>query len=286
MTHLEQCTQMVRKDGIYLELCNHRATAPHSHEFFELVYVLRGKTLHSFGVSNKILQAGNFFLIDLGKQHSYTAIQTDEPFAIINCMFLPGFLNQALAHAKQFDDILNDYLIQFAYEKFQTPPTRNIYHDTDGKVRFLMKQMLSEYNAGKKEYMELIRAYLSATIIHLVRNESTDNSQAKDITLMIKEYVLKNYNQQLSLSEICQNVNFSLSNISIIFEKNVGMSFRSYLQKVRIEKACEFLARTDKNIADIAYLVGYSDPAFFYRLFKRSLNMTPLDYRRTHPRYT
>lgn len=280
MTHLEQCTQMVHKDGILLELCNHRSTAPHQHEFFELVYVLSGRTLHSFGDSNKILRAGDFFLIDLGTVHSYTAIQTEEPFAIINCMFVPKFLNRALTYAKQFDDILKDYLTQFTHEKFPTPPTRNIYHDPDGKVQFLMKQMLAEYNTGKKEYMELIRSYLSAAIIYLVRNESTDNSQAKNITLMIKDYVLKNYNQQLTLSEICRNVNFSLSNISVIFEKNVGMSFRNYLQKVRIEKACELLARTDKNIADIAYLIGYSDPAFFYRLFKKSLNMTPMDYRK------
>lgn len=280
MTHLEQVTQTVQKDAIYLELCDHRSTAPHRHSFFELVYVLSGRTLHFFGGSTKIIRAGDFFLIDLEKQHSYTAIRTDEPFAIINCMFLPRFLDHTLSDVRSFDGILRNYLIQFAYDSFITPPTRNIYHDSDGTVRFLMKQMLNEYKTKGREYRELIRSYLTAAIINLLRRESvSDSSNARDLTLTIKEYVLQNYQKQISLSEICRDVNFSLSNVSILFEKNAGMSFRNYLQKIRMEKACELLTRTDKNIADIADLVGYSDPAFFYRVFKKLLNMTPQEYR-------
>lgn len=280
MTHLEQCTQTVHKNGIFVEVCNHRTTPPHKHDFFELVYVQSGKTLHSFNNSNKIIKAGDFFLIDLETVHSYTAIQTEEPFSIINCMFAPDFLNPALTTVRQFDDILKGYLTQFAHEKFPTPPARNIYHDSDGKVQFLIKQMLNEYNAGNKEYTEVIRSFLTTVMVYLVRNESTDTAQTKNISFMIKDFILKNYNQQLNLSEICQGINFSLSNISIIFERDVGMSFRSYLQKVRIEKACELLARADKTIAEIADLVGYSDPSFFYRIFKKNLNVTPLEYRK------
>ena len=58
------------------------------------------------------------------------------------------------------------------------------------------------------------------------------------------------------------------------------MTFREYLQNVRMKKASEMLEKTDKTIAEIASLVGYSDPAFFYRLFRKTMNMTPQEYRK------
>ena len=112
-------------------------------------------------------------------------------------------------------------------------------------------------------------------------SEITDDGK-QDITSYIKNYVVSNYAQTLSLSEICKNVNFSLSNISIIFTKNTGMTFRDYLQKVRIKKACELLEKTDKTIAEIANIVGYSDPAFFYQIFKKEMTVTPREYRQQY----
>lgn len=60
------------------------------------------------------------------------------------------------------------------------------------------------------------------------------------------------------------------------------MTFRDYLQKVRIKKACELLEKTDKTIAEIANIVGYSDPAFFYQIFKKEMTVTPREYRQQY----
>lgn len=280
MTHLEKCTNTVLRDGICLELCDHKTTPAHQHCFFELVYVLKGRTLHTFENKRIIIHEGDYFLIDINRTHSYAAVSGDEDFSIINCMFLPQFLDRVLVHTHQFHDLINNYLIHFNYDSFSSEPTQNIYHDTDKTVMFLMQQMLSEYDEHNKEYVEVIRSYLSAAIIHLVRNESKNRDDGRDITQYIKEYVANNYSQPITLSDICRNINFSLSNISIIFTKNAGMTFREYLQNVRMKKASEMLEKTDKTIAEIAYLVGYSDPAFFYRLFKKTMNITPQEYRK------
>lgn len=280
MTHLERCTNIVLQDGICLELCDHKTTPSHHHCFFELVYVLKGRTLHTLENKKMVIHEGDYFLIDIDRTHSYDAVSEDEEFSIINCMFLPQFLDRALVHTHQFNDLINNYLIHFNYNSFESAPTQNIYHDSDKKVLFLMQQMLAEYDERYKEYMEVIRSYLSAAIIHLVRNVSKSGDDGRDITHYIKEYVANNYAQPITLTEICKNINFSLSNISIIFTKNAGMTFREYLQNVRMKKASEMLEKTDKTIAEIANLVGYSDPAFFYRLFRKTMNMTPQEYRK------
>ncbi|MCQ2432108.1 MAG: AraC family transcriptional regulator [Clostridia bacterium] len=273
---------MVMKDGICLELCDHKTTSAHHHCFFEFVYVLKGTTLHTLGNRKMMIKEGDYFLIDIDNTHSYESVSENEEFTIINCMFLPQFLDRALVHAHQFNDLINNYLIHFNSRNFESIPTMNIYHDADKKILFLMQQMLHEYQKKDKEYMEVIRSYLSVAIINLVRNVSNIGDDGRDITHYIKEYVANNYAQPITLSEISKNVNFSLSNLSIIFTKNAGMTFREYLQNTRIKKASELLERTNKTIAEIAGLVGYTDPAFFYRLFKKTTNVTPQEYRAGH----
>ena len=58
------------------------------------------------------------------------------------------------------------------------------------------------------------------------------------------------------------------------------MTFRAYLQKMRIEKSCELLRKSDLPVSEIAETVGYSDMKFFNSIFKKTLHMTPGEYRK------
>ena len=58
------------------------------------------------------------------------------------------------------------------------------------------------------------------------------------------------------------------------------MTFREYIQKLRMEKCCELLAGSDILVSDIARIVGYEDIQFFHSVFKKYLHMTPREYRR------
>ena len=60
----------------------------------------------------------------------------------------------------------------------------------------------------------------------------------------------------------------------------MGITFRDYLLKFRIEKACLLLRVSDMTVQEISRLVGYTDPAFFYKSFRRTTSETPDEYRR------
>ena len=64
------------------------------------------------------------------------------------------------------------------------------------------------------------------------------------------------------------------------FSASLGMTPVEYLQGLRIEAAKRMLARSDRKIERVGYLVGYSDPAFFKALFRRQTGMTPAQFRR------
>ena len=58
-----------------------------------------------------------------------------------------------------------------------------------------------------------------------------------------------------------------------------GMSPIDYLTTVRINRACFLLRNSSNNINEIAYSVGYSDPKYFSRVFKRTMGVTPTQYK-------
>ena len=278
--HLSECTEVVKRDSFMIDVSNNFASKLHSHPFLEFVYVVSGSVEHTLDGKTMIIKGGDYFLIDLNSRHSYKAIAGTKDFRIINCMFTPEFIDPILVNVKGFQDILNNYLVQFGYRKFANIPTQSIYHDNDGRLYELVNQMLREYDKKDSGYREVIRYLLLSSMIFLLRNESIENELPSDnVPRYIKQCVAQSYMLPLSLSEICRGMNHSLSNISKIFKKNTGMNFRDYLQKVRIEKACQLLRTTDKTVVEISELVGYSDPAFFYRTFKKILNVTPYEYR-------
>ena len=65
------------------------------------------------------------------------------------------------------------------------------------------------------------------------------------------------------------------------FKETIGISFREYLQNTRIEQSCRLLVNTNKKIIDIAQSVGYDDVNFFTDIFKKKMNITPREFRKT-----
>ena len=104
--------------------------------------------------------------------------------------------------------------------------------------------------------------------------------EEKGISQKIKEYVWENYAHEPSLCEISARLGISLTYASIVFKRECAMGFRDYLKKYRIEKACDLIRASDKTLSEISSLVGYSDPAFFYRIFKSHLGVSPGEYKK------
>ena len=62
----------------------------------------------------------------------------------------------------------------------------------------------------------------------------------------------------------------------------MGITFSEYVQSLRIQESCRLLANTNKNVAEIVNLVGYTDVKFFNEIFKRFTGMTPRQFKQTY----
>ena len=85
--------------------------------------------------------------------------------------------------------------------------------------------------------------------------------------------------QELSGEETAERYQLSVNHFNRIFKEFNGMPFREYLINVRVEKAREYLANPQMNIREIGTLVGYSNPNYFSRIFKKKTGLTPIEYR-------
>jgi AraC-like DNA-binding protein len=69
---------------------------------------------------------------------------------------------------------------------------------------------------------------------------------------------------------------------SVFYEKVkslVGMSPIDFLRRLRMQRAEQLIARSSMNVSEIAYAVGYTDPKYFSRCFKKETGLTPREYR-------
>ena len=93
-------------------------------------------------------------------------------------------------------------------------------------------------------------------------------------------YIEENFQQELSLEDVAQQVYLSPCYFSRLFKQVKGWSFSEYLTQVRMEEARRLLINTDFQISEIAARVGYRDARYFSQVFKRNEGCTPISYRR------
>ena len=96
-------------------------------------------------------------------------------------------------------------------------------------------------------------------------------------------YFHQHYAQPLSRAEIAHAIGVSGSYLSEIFRKELGISPWEYLNRYRIKLAKELLHQTNKSITAIAFEVGFDDPAYFNRVFRKLVGQSPGHYRRARP---
>ena len=92
-------------------------------------------------------------------------------------------------------------------------------------------------------------------------------------------YIRSSYNKKISVPELAVMENLSNSRYVALFTEYMGISPSAYIIGLRMSAACDLLINTDMSVKQIAFLVGYSDPHFFSKLFKKHMGMSPKEYK-------
>ncbi|MGB8001412.1 MAG: response regulator [Anaerobacillus sp.] len=95
----------------------------------------------------------------------------------------------------------------------------------------------------------------------------------------VKKYIRAHFHEQLTLEEAAEYVALSPYYVSKLFKEKSGMTFIDYVTEVRIEAAKREMLDPSKSLKEICFTVGYKDPNYFSRVFKRKAGLSPSQYR-------
>lgn len=96
----------------------------------------------------------------------------------------------------------------------------------------------------------------------------------------VKSFIRKNFPRNLTLEEISDSVFLSPGYLSKIFKEEFGCTVMEYVTRVRIEEAKKMLHNTMFNIDEISEKLGYSDPSYFAKVFRRAEGISPREFRK------
>jgi AraC family transcriptional regulator len=159
----------------------------------------------------------------------------------------------------------------------------------DPLIRSLGMNLISELKfnkEGSRLYAETAAALLS---IHLFQKYSSWKQVAKQYTgglsqgnlQQVLDYINSYLDENLSLHELANLVHISPYYFARLFKQSTGMAPHQYVTKCRIKKATQLLTQQNLSVLEITQQVGFQSQSHFTTLFRRSLGVTPTEYRRS-----
>ncbi|MEG2053513.1 MAG: response regulator [Oscillospiraceae bacterium] len=171
--------------------------------------------------------------------------------------------------------------------KAQLPTCRVIFVTAYGLFNYAQEAVklgAEDYILKPAEDKEIVSAVEKVIARIENREESTVITDApldktSKIMKQVDEYLHRNYMHDISLDSVSQIINFSPFYFSKLFKQHFETNFIDYLTDIRIETAKDILKDPTKSAKDIGAMVGYVDPNYFAKIFKKKTGMTPTEYR-------
>ena len=257
----------------------------HSHNYVEIVYILKGKITHIIDEKEIVMSAGDFLFMNQHIKHSIK--KAGEGDIGVNLIILPEFFDIPLAMMK--NDKKNP-LAEFLTGTFGVNAKRAQYlhFKTAGnfEIENLMENIISMLAYGKKNDDTISQFTLGLVFLHLLNNleQIAPDSLALGSDILTQaaiEYINKNY-KTATLSEFAKNMKQSVANMSKIIKKSTGCTFSELLMRKRFSQAVIFLAETDMPVSEIIGSVGYENSSYFYNTFREKYGESPKEYRKKH----
>ncbi len=101
------------------------------------------------------------------------------------------------------------------------------------------------------------------------------------LSVKIEQYILENISRKIYIDELCKHFNISRNALYELFYKEFNVAINDFIITKRINCAKDYLRDSDKSIAEISNLCGFTDYNYFIRIFKSKCNTTPLKYRKS-----
>jgi len=253
------------------------------HDYFEIAYVLNGEVSCQVADRSFRCKEGELIVIGSSLYHRMWRHTRSHP-RIATIFFMPEVICEAGTNGEQAE-----FLLPFYMQEAKFPHIVPARTGIPAEVYRLIQRIHAALPVQTSLARLSVRTYLKMILILLVNHYSpylgtrqlgNRKQQAGRRIAPLFEFLEVHYNQALSVEDAAARLEISKPHFMRLFKQVTGQSFISYLNHFRIAKAQALLATSDKPIAQLCQDVGFCDQSYFGSVFRKTVSMTPLEYRR------
>jgi AraC-like DNA-binding protein len=236
---------------------------PHFHSSLELFCGIEGVTKVAVEDKEKLLSAGDVAVIWPNSVHSYTAMSQSG--------YLIGIVDLSLIHEYAPLFTKHDCLDPFLSKDKVHP---DVLRCLDTLARSpVMSELL------RRAYLSVIAGRLLEQLPLVDRKSALGSDALRDLMTFIDSHI----SEPISLDRLSRELYLNKYYISKLFSQRIGCSLRTYINSLRIDRACSLLASPDATIPGILEACGFESERTFYRAFMAQCGMTPKAFRLQSP---
>jgi transcriptional regulator GlxA family with amidase domain len=250
------------------------ATASHSHEFAEFVLVLGGSGIHEIGAQRYPLVPGEFFLVTGHLMHAYRDVKNLDILNILIRHQTIEALTQSLAGTPGYERLFRPKSHPF----HGLPPILPGAVDHLLQIVKRMEQELFQVDAGSPAMLTALLTELLITACRLTDAPGGADRHRSRIADLVA-HLERHYGEPVTLADMGQIAGMSARTLQRHFAAVTRITPLQYLLQLRIAGACRLLRETDMKANEIAVHCGIPDPAYFSRLFRQAIGVSPRAYR-------
>lgn len=263
-----------------LFLSFHHETAndlEHYHDFFEIIYVCKGKPIGVINNQEIPLEEGNLCIMNPNAIH-YFKKYSEATDLILNIVLPKSLFQKSIFRILFNDPVLNAFFIRYRIEN-EAQHSFLFLPSLDIDINQLLELMVKEY-LNKKEYSQvIIEALLTLIFSYLLRSYKSQSKPTNSLMADILDYIYLNH-KTITISSLSEHFSYHPKYLSSFIHKQTGQTFRDLTVRIKLQSAANYLLFTNYSIEQIVELIGYKDKSSFYSIFRKEYGMSPTIYRR------
>lgn len=230
---------------------------------YQLLYIAKGKAHFVLGGREHVLTEGSMVLYRPGEPQKYFYHAAEKPE-----VFWVHFTGRDVATILQY---------------YELPETENVFFTgTSPDYQWLYRQMIQELQLCRVNYGELLSLILRHIFIMMNRflTEGQEGGGVLGEVERAAHFFNENYSSRINIGEYAASRHMSACWFIRSFRQALKVTPAQYILSLRMANAQSLLESTDYNISEIASAVGYDNPLYFSRLFRRYSGVSPAQYRK------
>ncbi|KAF0237999.1 MAG: AraC family transcriptional [Prolixibacteraceae bacterium] len=265
--------------GIFQD--NLEKSAWHYHNNFEISFITEGSGKRIVADSIEEFQPGDLVFLGRNLPHVWiadkeTRTPSNRTLEMVFLQFTSNILSQQLLVLPEFGNVKR--ALEFSERGIQ------IVDQTLNEVSEIMLQL-----PYLKSFERMLHFFRMMDIIG--KSDSNISLASEDYIkkrfktgnkriATIHEYLMKNYREEVNLSELAQLVNMAEGSLCRFFRENMGLTLFEYLNRIKTDFACKLLMDPDLSIMEVCFDSGFNNLSHFNKQFRKMAGMSPSEFRK------